>query len=532
MTTTAGGHRPADPAAAAHDGVEAEVRPVLGGRRGLRNQAGLIAVAVVAISVVGAGIGLGGRGSEASPSSTPSGRDPSGLATSMSPTPIRATRRPATEIPGSGCVPVDPAALPEIRLSSTGGGSGPVRGVEGPPDWALSSPPTAAWPVLPDGQALVLERSAAIVLVPDEGACLSYAVAEYLAVDDLGGLPETLALGEIDVDPPRARVVLGSPPEGDWILRVAAHLSTGVAGQDDQAVLERFFRVRSSSAPGATPYITPAVDCGDRLAGPPVPRLYLAVGTGTPVLGVDMDTYPGDILHNGAFVTGTFPDPLELRVEGDACATSWTIEMLEPITGNVVNGLGEYNPSERLSFIAQNRIVFTFTPLGRSVIEATVNFGRNQVVRAAWELSISGPPPPAAQVHGGGDEATPRPGCGTSWYLGSGASGAAELCATQALPETLDVLTVRAGEIVSLEVPGWDLTAWWVGCGERSTDPSVAYQPIAECGLGGNGDGTAPAGPVRFIPFPGRTIVAISVNASRGGDSFSAAYYVEVDVQP
>jgi hypothetical protein len=529
MTTTAGGHRPADPAATARDGVEAAVRPVLGGRRDVRSQAGLIAVAVIAITVVAAGIGLGGRGIEPSPSTSPSGPDPSRLATSTSPAPSRRTRPPATEMPGSVCVPADAADLPEIRLWSTLGNTPFVRGVEGPPDWALSSPPTAAWPT-PE-RSLVLERSAAIVLVPDEGACIRYATAEYLGVEDLGGVPEALALGEINVDPPRSRVVLGSPPQGDWIMRVVAHFSVGAAGDDDVAVIERFFRVQSSGAPYATPYITPAVDCGDLLAGAALPRLSLVAGAGEPVLGVDMTTYPGDILHNGALVTGAFPDPIELRIEGDACATSWNILMVDPVSGEIRNAISEFNPTESLTFIAQNRIVFSFTPLGRSVVQATVTFGKTREARAAWELSVSGPPPPAAVVVGArGGEATARPGCGTSWTLA--ATSAFELCTTQAVPETLDVLTVRSGETVSLELPGWDLTSWWVGCGERSTDSSVIYQPIAECGLGGNGDGTGPAGPVRFIPFPGRTIVAIYVSASRGADSVGAQYYVEVDVRP
>jgi hypothetical protein len=431
-------------------------------------------------------------------------------------------------MPGSFCVPADVADLPELRLSSTLGDTPLVRGVEGPPDWTLSSPPTAAWPT-PE-RSLVLERSAAIVLVPDEGACIRDVVAEYLGVEDLGGAAEALALGEINVDPPRSRVVLGSPPQGDWIIRVETYFSTGVAGQEE-AVIERFFRVQSFSAPYATPYITPAVDCGDLLAGATLPRLSLVAGAGEPVLGVDMATYPGDILHNGALVTAAFPDPIELRIEGDACATSWNILMVEPVRGEVMNAVSEFNPSESLTFIAQNRIVFGFTPLGRSVVQATVKFGKTREAQAAWELSVSGPPPPEAVVVGArGGEATARPGCGTSWTLAE--TSAFELCSDQAVPETLDVLTVGSGEIVSLDLPGWNLTSWWVGCGERSTDVAVRYDPIAECGLGGNGDGTGPAGTVRFIPFPGRTIVAIYVSASRGDDFVSAQYYVEVDVQP
>ena len=57
---------PGDP----RGGIEAPIGPVLADRRGLRQQAGLVAVAAIAVAVVGAGIGLGGRGADSPASST------------------------------------------------------------------------------------------------------------------------------------------------------------------------------------------------------------------------------------------------------------------------------------------------------------------------------------------------------------------------------------------------------------------------------------------------------------------------------
>lgn len=531
MTTRNGRHRPGDPAAAARPGVAAPVRPVVAGRRSLRDRAGLLAVAVVAIVVVAAGIGLGGRGTEPAPRNSAS-TAPSPTATSRHPTvfPVLTVPPPA-ETPGFGCMLFSLRVLPEIRLWATTGEAAPVRGVPGPPDRALSSPPTGAWPVPNRAAALILDQAATIVLVPDGRACIRSAVAEYLAVDDLGGSPVAFALGETTFNPPRPRVVLGTPPRGDWIVRVVASYSTGLAGNEDQAVIERFFRVTSGLGAEATPLVSPAVACARLPPGAPAPRLYLAAGEAEPVLGVDVETYPGDILNNGAIVTATFPERLEVRVAGDACATSWRIQFLDPLNGAVdMLQTAQDNPGENPYSISQNRIELPETLLGRSVVLATVSFGSNRFTRAAWELSLSGPPVPAAEViRPDGDRAEARPGC-VAWTAAG--RSAFVVCDRSPLPGTLGVLTVPIGSAVRIDVPGWQLTSWNVSCGTRSSRANGGFEPLSGCSLGSGGDGTGPAGPALFLPFPGRTIVVAWISARRAGDTVSAPYYVEILAEP
>jgi hypothetical protein len=373
MTTTAGGDRPGDPTAAARDGVEAVVRPVLGARRGPRSQAGLVAVGVIAVSVVAAGIGFGGDHPEPGPSGGPSSAttDPSGVPGTRTPPP---SRRP---------VPI-------------------------------------------------------------------------------------------------------------------------------------------------APYITPEVACAAPVSGSRPPRLSLAVGDRAPVPGVDLTTNPGDALDNGALVTGTFPESARIVVAGDACATSWSIDILEPLRGDLYYQIMEENPAENRDYISQNRIGLAETPLGASVVRATVRFGSNVTSRAAWELRIDGPAVPSAEFAGGGARVAGLPGCGRGWSLPDGRS-AFELCSSMGIPETLELLTVDVDEVVTMDVPGWEVTSWSVACGTRWAEQPGDLDPNFNCGLGGWGEGTGPAGPARFLPWPGRWIVLVWVNAVRDDDSFYGQYLVEVD---
>jgi hypothetical protein len=522
MTTPSSQHRPADPAAAARDGVEAPVRPVLGPRPGARSQAGVIAVAVVAITIVAAGVGLGGRVPEpaASGSTATPTADASALATATrTPRPSRRPSPTPTALAGFGCYAADPSSPPEPKLASSADDMDPAPGVIGPPDSALSSPPTASWPIPLPEEGLDLHRSATIVLVTDARFCIGHVVAEYLAVDALGAEPTPLGLGEIDADPPQARLVLGGPPQGDWIVRILASFVTGLTGEEDDVVVERFFRVVNGATPEATPLITPAVPCGGRVSGSPPPRLSLVAGDREPMEGVDLATYPGDILHNGAIVRGVFPEPVRILIEDDVCATSWTIEFLEPITGNTWYQTDGENPRESLDYAAQNRIMLDQTPLGASVLRATVRFGRDEVAKAAWELRIDGPTLPAAEFSADTDgRVAAAIGCGSGWSFRDGAS-AFELCETQGAPDSLGLLVVGPDDVVTMDVPGWDITSWSVACGSYEDN----------CSLGAYGDGSVPVGPARFLPPSGRKVIFVWIGAMRGDLTFYGQYYAEVD---
>jgi len=530
---TANGHRATDPTIAARDGLEAPVGPVLVKRRGLRGRAGVVAVAVGTITIVAAGMGLGGQGPTLDPGTSPSGS--TGALTTegaaIDPRPPGPSRAAPTGHTGSGCRPVDPTDLPELRLWSTAGDAGAVRGFDPTPDPSS----TANWPIPGASSTVLLDASSSLVLLPEEEACVRQAIAEYIGVDELGSDPRPLGRGEISLNSPRARVVFGGLPGGDWIVRVVARFSTGGPAGDDEELpaVERFFRVASAgaAAPSVTPLITPAVGCGGPVQGGLLPQLLLAVGDGKPVRGVDLTTYPGDILHNGALASGSFPDPVELRVEDDLCATSWLIDILDPVRGNVYFQLAEINPLEDPAYVSQNRIVIADLPLGRSVVRATVSFGLRQDVHVAWELEIGGPPLPGVEVSASnGARVAGVPGCGTGWTHARGGS-AFENCPTSTVPATPNVLSLRDGDVVTVAMPGWSIDGWSAGCGIRN-EFAGGVRPLADCGLGGQGDGSAPAGLARFIPFPGRTIAWVWLSASKDGLRVNAQFFVEIIVEP
>ncbi len=506
------------------DGVEAPIGPVLDDPGGLRQRAGLIAVAAIALSVVAAGIGLGSRETESDLSGSASG----------SASPGRSASAPSpTEIPGLGCLPVAPDDLPAFRLRSTVGEDA-TRGESGPVDWARVTRRAEDWP-LPDARGgLPLAPSASLVLITDEFACARLAVAEYLSVSEVGAAPVPFAVGEINASLPRPHIVLAGLPIGDWIVRVGVYYETGDSGNQDRVGVERFFRVFSGSGPGVSPRIGPAVPCAPLPADAPAPALELVAGDAAPVVGADVSESgvgeSGVGLLDWPVATGTFPERLEIRVSGDVCATSWQIRFLDSTSG-VMNESSEENPGENPFSIAQNRIDLPNAVLGRSVVYATVNFGRDQVALAAWELTLAGPPAPAALVSGPNRaRAVALPGC-VGWSLSDGRS-AYEHCPTTPVPADLELLTVQSDDTVRIDIPGWLVTSWWVTCGDRSPVDGTLVDDPAGCQLGGFGNGSDDAGPARFIPFPGRHVVSVWFNAIRDGDNVGAQYFIEVDARP
>ncbi len=504
---------PTDPAAASRGSLHAPVRRVQGRAAGVRGRLGLIVVTGLTITVVAAGIGLREGDADLPPSPSTSARPSANVAIET----------------GRACTAVEARAIPEIRLESTAGRAGPTDGVARLPDSAPGTP--AAWPVPGEAGTILVDPADTLWLTTAGEACIRSVATEYVDAGDPGGVPEPLTRGTIDVHPPQSKIVLERPPEGDWILRVEATLPMRGATDVDMAMIERFFRLTSVAAPGSTPLLTPAVACAALPWTAPVPDLELVGVDGEPVPGVAWTGVPFDP-PDGAIVRGTFPEDLELRVVGDACATSWTVEFIDPVSGGTGLESGVDNPAESRYYISQNRIPLPETALGRSVVRASVTFGRGRVAQVAWLLEMTGPPPPAARVAGpDGATAAALSGCGIGWYLADGRS-AYESCPSEVVPPALETLSARDGDVIVFDVPGWDIASWWAGCGFRSeNDPTLLAQPDG-CSLGGFGDVSGSVGPARFLPFPGRRIVSMWVSATRGDDSFSAQYYVEVDVVP
>ena len=508
------------------DGVEAPVRPVISGGRGVRQRFGLIAVGGVAIAVLAAGIGLGGSGPVPDPSGSPGSPRPSGDSGSLPPP----TRRPAptptpTPLNESGCIPVDPANLPLPRLHSRSGASDAATGVAGPPEWVLATPSTSSWPVPNPSTALILETTGSLVVIPDDNACIRYVLAEYLGVDDIGGVATAIGLGDMNVFPPRPEVELGGLPMGDWVVRVVVYFSTGVPGGEDKAVVQRFFRVTSDRNPDVSPEVTPALPCASLGVNDPTPGLSLRVGDGAPVPGMDLTDYTGNVAQTGVLVEGSASDPLILSVDGDACATSWKVEWLDA-QGGLFQDITQANETENPFLVSQNRIELTPEQdvFGHYAISASVEVGLGRSVRFAWEVQRNGPTLPPIHVRGPSGEAVIGvPSCGAGWSHPDGSSSY-ELCYTYPIPEAVRLLTIRTGEVVTIEVQGMTVRSWSAVCGERSGPNGQEF--TYRCDLGG---GEAP--PMVFLPYPGRSMIQIYLSLIDGPSEFYAPYFVEVLVE-
>jgi hypothetical protein len=491
-----------------------------------------VAVTGVAITVLAAGIGFGGSDLVPGPSADDaSPRASAGDPRSSGREPAASPER--TAMNSSGCIPADPADLPGIKVASTHDERVAARGMGRPgeeeaPDGPLATLPTSAWPVPGPSSALILESSSDIVVAADEDACMRSVVAEYLAASDLGGVPTVLGLGEGNVAPPQPRVVLGGLPIGDWLVRVVVRFATGVAGDEDTAVVERFFRVTTDVNPAVSPEVTPAVACAT-LDPDTVVGLSLRVGAAEPVAGVDLDTYAGDITMTGAIVEGSLLDPLILSIDDDACATSWTVQWLDAGGGPMFEVVQE-NRSDNPYLVSQNRIELNpqQSIIGHGAITAVVRLGMNRTVRAGWELNISGPPLPTVTFSGpDGDPVIGIPGCGANWSHPDGRSSF-ELCEATLIPETVRLLTVRSGDIVDIAAPGMDLLHWSVQCGTRGGRNGSEFDYSGSCDLGGG-----PSAPMRFRPYPGRWMIQAYVGAQlEDGGQYFAPYLVEILAEP
>jgi len=351
-------------------------------------------------------------------------------------------------------------------------------------------------------------------------------VAESIAVAEIGGQPTALGLGEINVFPPEPLVDLGGLAIGDYVVRVVVYYSTGVAGNEDKAVTERFFRVMTDINPAVSPEVTPAAPCATLSPGDPTPGLSLRIGDGEPVPGVDLADYNGNIAENGAVVSGLLTEPLILTVDGDACATSWKVEWLDS-SGGIFQEVVQLNRSENPFLVSQNRIVLTPEQdiFGNIAISATVQLGLGRTVEMAWELDQTGPSLPPIQVRGPtGEPVIAVPSCGVSWTYASGRQSY-ETCESMPIPETVRLLTLRSGDLVTIEAPGMDVRTWSVNCGTRGGSDGTEFE-YGNCDLGGGR-----SGPMRFLPYAGRWMIQFYVTVASGPDEVSAPYFVELLVE-
>lgn len=515
MTSSRGRHEPTDPAALARAGVrgglQAPVRRVVAPRRGLRQQLGLVVVAAVALTVLGAGIGLGSGGEDPEPSRSGSAAGSPAPSGSGGPGPTDSGR----------CSPLRRSSVADFRIWSSAGG--PERSGTAPifaeQQWPIRG---ADWPRPRPASALRLEDLASIIVLPEAGACIKEVRAGYQAADGSWDGVLGAGLGVVRPNPPVGRVVLGGMPRGDWIVGIAVTFATDAAGDEDGIEVVRFFRVLSGAFGPGSPEVTPAAACGP---GPiHAPDLFLISDSREPVRAVALDTFAGDMLHNGAVVEAGLPASLVMTTEHQACMTSWTIQWLDQKTGELIDTLEVSNPSRDPGVISQNRVEVRLAQLGEVVMTAFVTFGPRLQGSYAWEISIDRPVlPNLLATTGDGQVAAPVLGCGMSWIAVDGQE-AYERCVSSAVPADTPLLVLGAGETLEITPPDLALRYWWAGCGVPTPD---GFTQPAGCDLG---SGTA--GPIRLLPWPGRHVIQIGIAVILpDGSSFGAPYFIEVDVQ-
>lgn len=509
--------RTSDPDETGFDIVDVEVsaaggisdrRPVRAARRRPGTPEISLGIAAVAIVVVG----LAAAGGLSGPSPTPS------IASGSS-----------TANPGCRLLDSD-APLPAFRLAAGAGDTG-VRGQPGAPNPRFG----AAYPEwhLP-GPELALEAAPAtdLRLVLATGACAARVEIE-AAPAELGddpGLRDRQELLRAFLDPARYHVDFDAPTRGDWGLRIVVeYWSTSSTGN---ARVEAFFRVRvgrgphASPSPDPRPVVTPAVPCGPAPASPADVVLTLTTAGSEPV--------PGAAAGGVAPVIPVgLGNPIEIGVEGDACATSWTVDVRWGDAIESVEGVPNIATDPR--YAAQNRWRFTLAgPVGERDVVVVVRFGASLLVERTWRVDGLGFDPPAAFVVAtDGRRVEAHPGCGVSIELANGYTGV-DSCDSIGYEGGGERLVVGAFEPVGLEVPGWTIIEWSGQCGRViGLEEGTASFDSPGCGLGGYsmaGTASSPP-PVRIVIRPGDHILQLWITAIRDGDRVSVPFYVPVTVR-
>ena len=505
-------------------GVEAPIGPVLGGPRRSRERVRIVAVGVVAALVLAAGIGLVGNGATSEGTPPPSrGATESPVA---SPT-DDPTDVPPTENVGLGCAPVRRGSAPELRLAPDGAPGVRTAGLPRPAG-AIPSPSDAAWPLPDVDHAVRSGEFDALLLVPDGEACVRYVVAEYRPADASVGGPWPIAFRTLNVSPPRPTVALGRMPPGDWSVRIVAYFSTGIAGQEDANVVERFFRVFAGRAesPIPTPEVSPTVPCAPLPAEAAVPRLALYGASDGPTLGVVPGTGRPSV---GIAQAGA---AIEIRSVEDVCALNWFIQAVNIDTNETIEIATQENPINDPFRFAQNRWLLPSLPTGLLEITATMGYSADVSITRRWSLIVEVPEFPEVNLlTPDGSGAPTLVGCGVTWTYPL-ATSVVESCVDQRIPEGLETLTVTvpAGLPVRIEAPGWTIVGWNSACGQLvgAIGTPAELNIVDGCDLGGS----RVPGPIAFLPRPGAPIVVVYVNLEKDGVLVGGPVYLSVAVAP
>jgi hypothetical protein len=247
------------------------------------------------------------------------------------------------------------------------------------------------------------------------------------------------------------------------------------------------------------------------------------------------------VISLGDPVDVPFNGEVEFVIDGDVCATRWTIEASSFPTADTfaepVFGQGDIwrwaefanNRSDNPVISQQNRIPATTVGLGLAVVRASLSFADGGTFRTYWRVRIAGfPPPDVRVVSADGSSVVPAVGCGRSYntpevYIGEQCDGKRPLLLEG------PILTVPDGSIVDVEVTDWAVTWWSAGW----VDQATAVAGGGEVGDQGNFSGYDEAGLHRlrwFAPPVGEWNVQLYLNNDHDGTSYQIPFFLRVRV--
>lgn len=460
-----------------------------------------VGIAVAALVLLTAGIAMGGILEPPAPSESPS---PSG---------------PLASVPV--CVPVATNTVPAFALRATGSQLG-FGGAVGYTHRPGVETPGEGWqvPIAEPGRSMPeITSGAPLELYGPAGICFRYIVADYAdaALDHVPDQAERRPLVASEVTPPGPNPGFGTLPEGDWVVRVRAYFETGVRSPDGLVIAELYFRIRAGSGPLPTPT-------------PEDVELVLTAPGSEAVAGVpDGAAAPLVSIPVGELAS--------LSVTGNACARSWTIEVLDAQTGVRLYRDAVLNPNDDPGWISQNR--WGIRPvIGSYDVIASLHFGPGVDVVRGWRIIGRGfTVPDTFLVAASGARVRAVPGCGLTFTLANGYS-AQDPCEIVSFFEPIGVarddlplLRVPAWSRVTLEIPGWTIRGWTGACGQIETDLlGVELFNAPDCYLGGyevTDAETSPA-PAQFLARPGEFVMELRVHATGSAGVYDVRMYALV----
>jgi hypothetical protein len=229
--------------------------------------------------------------------------------------------------------------------------------------------------------------------------------------------------------------------------------------------------------PGASPVVTPWVECGPAPSGPP--DVLLEFGDET-ILGT-LESYfgpdgiavplPSSASDPSSAARVDVPNDAvsDLWIVGAACANQWTIELLgnDPSLFNTVGVLDSVtNLGLESAYAAQNRFELAFAPYGGDLTLSATLESRAFTVRVTWPIHVVPIDRPVGFLRAGnGTGASATEGCDVIMELGNGWVPQDGPCEASMPEKPIDWLTVAPGDSVEFALEGWDITGSQLACG-------------------------------------------------------------------